>query len=160
MLVCRSTLYRTCRSSWLKEGGGAQTDTERGRVVVAGYSRTSSWSRLISSRIDQIDHPKIDCMHLCIYEYLLCQVALVHLCCSEREMKRCASDMSEDDSTGNVVLPDGGGKKAVSLPSTVALTTERELQFNASFPGLNFPIPLVPLQLTSASFDFFLSLPE
>lgn len=65
--------------------------------------------------------------------------------------------MSEDDSTGNVVLPDGGGKKAVSLPSTVALTTERELQFNASFPGL---IPLVPLQLTSASFAFFLSLPE
>ena len=36
------------------------------------------------------------------------------LFCSDREMKRCASDMSEDDSTGNVVLPDGGGKKAVS----------------------------------------------
>ena len=30
------------------------------------------------------------------------------------KMKRCASDMSEDDSTGNVVPPDGGGKKAVS----------------------------------------------
>ena len=29
-------------------------------------------------------------------------------------MKRCASDMSEDDSTGNVAPPDGGGKKAVS----------------------------------------------
>ena len=32
----------------------------------------------------------------------------------QAKMKRCASDMSEDDSTGNVVPPDGGGKKAVS----------------------------------------------
>ena len=94
-----------------------------------------------SSALGLSDHlQKIDCMHaftsICYLE--VCQVALVHLCCSEREMKRCASDMSEDDSTGNVVLPDGGGKKAVSLPSTVA-TTERELQFNASFPELPDP---------------------
>lgn len=92
---------------YVVEGGGAQT--QRWAVVVAPELRLGP-----DSTHQLSDHlQKFKKLITCISEY--CQVALVHLCCSEREMKRCASDMSEDDSTGNVVPPDGGGKKAVSL---------------------------------------------